>query len=93
MKQIQLKDAPVGSAVFFANKRCNVIKQYTGFSREKNLEGERTGKKIPVTRTKLRYISTYQNEYGEHGMYESSTPITVERVVNNDGVYAITQDI
>lgn len=98
MNQIHLPEAKQGSTIFLKfpsgkQKRCEIIKQYIGFSWEIDKDENRTGKKIPVKRTKLSYVSTYQDKYNDkNGFYSSTSEIVCQKTVDSEGVYVILKD-
>lgn len=49
------------------------------------------GGRIPVKRTVVTYTSSYADEYGDNGMYASTTPIIVRRTIDSDGIYVMIQ--
>ena len=65
-----------------------VLKQYVGFSWVKK-QGERTGEKIKVQRTKVRYIGSYTETTGANGFANGYNVNYNERTFDSAGIYVM----
>lgn len=94
MEQKLMSQVPAGSSFQYTPPHRSrplkflVLKQYVGFSWVKKA-GERTGEKIKVQRTKVRYIGSYTETKDDNRFANGYDANYNERTFDSAGIYVM----